>query len=119
VTKFSAISSWLSSIACGVCLVLAVLATPGVARADPDCSCCGTDPGSGNPSGHYTYMMCMQQCTQAGGCAFLGCNSFCAVVCGPFNGGPASGIQCTGNCSGTGCHFGCGCSFVNGCNECG
>lgn len=57
--KFSVVASWLSSIACGVCLVLAVLATPGVARADPDCSCCGTDPGPGDYSGHQQWESCM------------------------------------------------------------
>lgn len=32
--KFSVVSYWLSSIACGVCLVLALLMTPGVTLAD-------------------------------------------------------------------------------------
>lgn len=61
-TKFTNVSSWLSGIACGVCLVLAVLATPDVARADPPCdpaTCCGPNP---DPT-------CVMQCLQTGTCA--------------------------------------------------
>ena len=75
-TKLSVVSSWLSSIACGVCLVLAVLATPGVAKADPDCSCCGTDPGPGDYQGHLAWQNCVYQCMQTGVCdesAFFSC----------------------------------------------
>jgi hypothetical protein len=102
----------------GLCAVLAVLAVPSSARADdPTCqSCCyNIDPSMG-----YMYNQCMSECALGQGpCGIFGCNSFCAIVCGPYNGGPTSGIPCTGNCTGTGCHFGCGCSFINGCNECG
>ena len=84
-TKFSAISSWLSSIACGVCLVLAVLATPGVARADPLCSCCGDPPQpSDPPEAHQWYNQCMSYCQAHGGsCDGVPPKPFCV----PRNGG--------------------------------
>jgi hypothetical protein len=66
-TKFSVVSSWLASIACGVCLVLAVLATPGIVHADTFCSCCGTDPGSGDPIAQQVWRDCLNDCMQHNG----------------------------------------------------
>jgi hypothetical protein len=81
-TKLTNLSSWLSSVACGVCLVLAVLATPGVARADPPCDCCGSDPGPGDPPGHQVWENCVTYCIENGGVCFAACsNSVCSVTC--------------------------------------
>lgn len=49
--------------------------------------------------------------------AFL-CGWYCAVVCGPFDGGPQT-TPCGGRCAGTGCGAGCGCEDVTGCGSCG
>ena len=48
---YSALASWLSSVACGVCLVLAVAATPGVVSADP-------------PTGTDAFPLCEDTCSQ-------------------------------------------------------
>jgi hypothetical protein len=118
--KFSVISSWLSSIACGVCLVLAVLATPGVARADPDCSCCGTDPGAGDYAGHQQWMNCMSQCAATGTCGGLviksscpnGSRSSCSQDDGMPNGCP--NLLCTEPPN----KWACGCVYDMGTSKC-
>ena len=61
--KFANVSSWLASVACGVCLVLAVLATPGVAKADPPCACCGDPPPPGaSQEANTEWNNCMSWC---------------------------------------------------------
>ena len=112
-------ASKLSGCLAGVCAILAVLATPSSAWADDltDCqNCCAQTYTWGS----IEWNECASQCMQGGGqCGILLCNTYCAVVCGPANGGPGTAFPCGGNCTGTGCHFGCGCSQVVGCNECG
>ncbi len=75
------VSSWLASVACGVCLVLAVLSISDVARADSGapCSCCGPNTGDQN------YQNCMASCTQNGGsCAAFFCSNCVQPNCEDF-----------------------------------
>ncbi|VTT99373.1 unnamed protein product [Gemmataceae bacterium] len=84
-TEVTKVSSWLASIACGVFLVLAVLATPGVARADPPCSCCGPDPGPSDPVARNQWLQCMNYCMSHGqNCWGFWCESCKHPRCGAF-----------------------------------
>ena len=111
--------SRISGCMAGVCAVLALLATPSSGRADDasECTSCCT---SLNPD-PMAVVACYGQCMEGSGpCASVfGCNSTCAVICGPATGGPGTGMPCTGNCTGQYCHFGCGCSQKAGCGQCG
>lgn len=49
-SNFTKLSSWACSVACGVCLVLAVLATPRTALADP-------------PGGGEQFVICQLNCS--------------------------------------------------------
>lgn len=91
-TNFSKLSSWLASIACGVCLVFAALATPGVAKADPPaCDCCGTEPNGSDPALLLAWQDCMNSCGANGGVCLS--DTVCNVTC------HGTWMSCDGACN--------------------
>lgn len=56
--SFVKLSSWACSVACGVCLALAVLATPRTALADPP-----EDPPQDPGGGGEQYIICQFSCS--------------------------------------------------------
>jgi hypothetical protein len=101
-TRFYTQAARLSGMAAFVCAVLAVLAHPGIGRADPiyDCvNACAAEFGGGTP-GYYT---CSGNCQASGGtCTGDDCSNGCV----------SSYPDCDGTCtaSGKGICNGCKCS---------
>ncbi|MBA4065815.1 MAG: hypothetical protein C0501_19270 [Isosphaera sp.] len=74
-TRYWNVSSWLAGVACGVCLMLAVMATPGAAHADEPCPCCFEQVYTQeceDACGCSGFIFCMWNCLQPN-CGALHC----------------------------------------------
>lgn len=78
-SSFTKLSSWACSVACGVCLMLAVLATPGATLADP-----GTGGGGGETitrCANPTRDSCPDEVTSISCIAATGCDAANGTFC--------------------------------------